>query len=192
MAKIRRIAAGLRRADRRGDARTVLATDGGSTGKNVWQRCGGWGIAVDGMKEAGELEGLDHSAYASELWAALIAVHAIALANVEATIIIDNLSVQKKVREAIHSVRWRTPQFFSTLWRELKQTVDSCQQPLHCYWVPSHGKHEEFAAPTGFETKHWRDLNADADEGAARTAQELWARWEFQRTAKELAETAAH
>ena len=89
---------------------------------------------------------------------------------------IDNLSVQKKVREAIHSVRWRTPQFFSTLWRELKQTVDSCQQPLHCYWVPSHGKHEEFAAPTGFETKHWRDLNADADEGAARTAQELWAR----------------
>ena len=40
--------------------------------------------------------------------------------------------------------------------------------------------------------KHWRDLNADADEGAARTAQELWARWEFQRTAKELAETAAH
>jgi len=187
---IRKIAAGIRRAAKKG-GKVVLATDGGSTGKTVWQRCGGWGIAVDGLKESGELEGLDHSAYAAELWAALVAVHAIKLANVEATIIIDNLAVQKKVREAIFSAKWRTPQFFSSLWRELKQLVASCTKPLHCYWVPAHGKHQEWTAPDGFLTKHWRGLNDDADEGAARTAQELWARWEIQRTAKVIAEEAA-
>ena len=47
----------------------VVATDGGSNGKDVWERCGGWGIAVGSVQVSGVLQGLDHSAFAAELWA---------------------------------------------------------------------------------------------------------------------------
>ena len=61
-------------------ARPVLATDGGSTGKTVWDRCGGWGAATGVTQVSGQLMGLDHTAYAAELRAALTALVAIAKA----------------------------------------------------------------------------------------------------------------
>ena len=99
-------------------ARPVLATDGGSTGKTVWDRCGGWGAATGVTKVSGQLMGLDHSAYAAELRAAQIALAAIAKAQVPTTLIIDNLAVQKQIQRAIVGNK-RLSSYFSSAWREL-------------------------------------------------------------------------
>ena len=139
---------------------------------------------------SGQLEGLDHSAYAAELCAARIALTAIVKAQVPTTLIIDNLAVQRQIQEGIGGCR-RLPSYFSTAWREVYEQLDQCHDLL-CFWVPAHGRHEDWRAPPGSNTEQWREANAAADEEAAAQAKELWERLQPGRTTADACDLQAH
>ena len=45
-----------------------------------------------------------------------------------------------------------------------------------CEWVPAHGRHTDWRAPSGCqkESQRWRDLNDAADDAASSAAEQRW------------------
>ena len=104
-------------------------------------------------------------------------------------LIIDNLAVQKTIAAAIDG-RARLPVFFSTAWRVMFQLA--AEADVSCYWVPAHGRHEEWNAPPGFSTEQCRLLNEGAYIGASFAAKTLWEVYENDVRDAERAEARAH
>jgi hypothetical protein len=178
------------------------ATDGGATAHHpvkVFNRYAGWGAAVfangsdksqfddyDGTQDlssqqllsfkvvGGIVPGLDSSAYAAELWAAIIAVSAASRlqeqgATVQLHLFIDNAAVCKLVRDAGRGLTKLPGQYcFQTAW--LAEAARNIQ--LQSHWVPSHGKSTDWTAPISAQasTGQIRALNAAADIPASKNA----------------------
>jgi len=179
-----------------------VETDGGATAHHpvkVFNRYAGWGAAVfangsdrslfddfDGTQDLSTLQlksfrvlggivpGLDSSAYAAELWAAIIAVSAASRLqeqgyDVELHIFIDNAAVCKLVKDISHGLR-KLPGNYSFQAAWLAEAASKIHVQSH--WVPSHGKSASWTAPTNAlaSSGQVRALNAAADIPASKNA----------------------
>ena len=71
----------------------IIATDGGATGDCVFNGYAAWAVATDDAELHGNLHSFDSSSYYAELFAALVALCAIAQSRIRARLIIDNRAV---------------------------------------------------------------------------------------------------
>ena len=168
----------------------IVATDGGSKGESVWTRCAAFGAATGHTRIGGRLQGLDHSAYAAELWGALVALTSAAQAGVDITLIIDNQAVQKRIWQAIRGRR-QLPTYFSTTWRRIFELLDRIPG-TECFWVPAHDRHEEWRPPAGHDKATWRELNDYADLEASAASSRLWEELTSERNANDANARIAH
>ena len=171
-------------------AKPIVATDGGSTGQSVWTRCAAFGAATDQARIGARLHGLDHSAYAAELWDALVALTSAASVGVDITLIIDNQAVQRGIYQALRGRR-RLQTYFSTTWRKIYELLDQLQD-TECYWVPAHDRHEEWRPPLGHCKNKWRELNDYADLEASAASSRLWGELTAERSASDSNARTAH
>ena len=179
-----------------------IATDGGASTHQpakTFNRYAGWAAAVfacdanqssfdsfDGTADLSEQElkcfktvggrvpGLDSSAYAAELWAAIIAISAASRLHeqgitLKLDIFIDNAAVCKLVKQIGLGVTRRPCNYrLQAAW--IMQESEGMQVCAH--WVPSHGNNATWTAPvdTPATTGQVRALNAAADGPAAQNA----------------------
>ena len=151
------------------DFGTLVATDGSAKGKSTFDRVGGWAIAIasgDRVKtHAGSFGTFDQSATMAELVAAIKLLEANRIAQVQMTLLIDNMNVMRAVSAALAGFQIARD-FCPKLWDILHRAAAASPAGTRCFWIPSHGKHEDWTAPVGFTTEEARALNSRADEEA--------------------------
>ena len=151
------------RTQHREGERPLVATDGGSSGHSFDDRVAAWGMATRQTSIGGQVHGSDQSAAASEIFGMLQALSAIAEAGTPATLIIDNMFVVRTLNRIIAG--GKLPRHASGAWAFARSLLRQIED-LEVYWIPSHGKHEEWAPPDGYDATEWRQLNGIADDRA--------------------------
>jgi ribonuclease HI len=174
---------GLRQARGQGRDRIVAATDGSAQGDHPATRRAAWGVAIDiGNVARGRCVGLDQSAYAGELQALLVLLRCLSAERIGADIFIDNAAVVRGARAAIQP-RGSLPRNTPSAWREVRDLARGLPY-VAVWWVPSHGKKEDWRAPSHCSTEQCRRLNDLADGAASEAADQAYADTRAEREAR--------
>ena len=93
--------------------------------------------------------------------------------QVETAVFIDNVSVGNIARRIAHGKGVPKKSPYCAAWNEVARLI-SLILPIRVYWVPSHGKHEEWKAPPPFREAWVRKLNNEADAAASTVLRRDW------------------
>ena len=112
----------------------LVATDGGSIGKNLEERRASYGIAVGQSTWEGSVGGLDQTSYKSELWALYKLLRSIAGTRGRIVVIIDNQAV---AREATLRKKGQGSKNINCegLWQRIQEELTTCPE-IAFHWVP--------------------------------------------------------
>ena len=155
-----------------------IGTDGSAQGRNPSNRVAASAVALLTGSYAFAVPTADRSAFAAELFAALVALLALTqLSGYEACLWIDNWSVVRTLRRLQQVGIGALPSACYILWSQASAALVRIADvgSLAIEWIPSHGKRLEWT--TDLAPVHIaRTVNSRADEAAAVVSEDLWLR----------------
>jgi len=145
-----------------------VASDGSSTNGGA---TAGWGAYAEGRDmplHHGPCGGLDQSSWFAECVAVVKVLTAAQAAQRSVTLLIDNSTVLKSLRDVLDR-KPRLPRYGFGVWLHVRSLIGSLSHKA--FWVPSHGKKLKWR-PEVFDGDpiQWRALNGKADTAAANGA----------------------
>lgn len=152
--------------------RIIIATDGGSKGKNIRHTRASWAVTTKTEGTGGVIHGADRTSAAGERWAAYVALKAIEESRIQKPIVmlIDNLSVCDELIR-LNKRGWKKPGQCANQWKDMFESMEDMQ--IEFYWVPSHrkAKNASWRPMREFndedmeaKAEDWRDRNQKADD----------------------------
>jgi ribonuclease HI len=167
---VQKLVISLRDASQRGE-RLFIGTDGGAIGRGAFDRHAAWSAVTMDTAVHGILRSIDSSSFYAEIFAALVALCAVASIGLEVTLIIDNRAVQHGIHLLVtgEHTSYVLPKHFCLIWKRIHDL--KIHGLVNSWWVPSHGKKPEWTAPDEEYTEKCRKLNEIADKHASSEAE---------------------